>query len=114
MPRLVVGEIIVVEIPIEACLTLRFKREEEPLLDLLQHIESHKHIFVELIVGLGFHHTAIQRALVSQPLRGETLIEVTVNFFEIAPKRKEPLFELGEMVVGEIVEERLEYILLLG
>ena len=35
MPRLVVGEIIVVEIPIEACLTLSFKREEEPLLDLL-------------------------------------------------------------------------------
>ena len=69
MPCLIARQIIIVEVPVEVCLTHLPEPAKQLALYLLQYVEPHERIGIVSVLGLVvFGHPAVQGALISQSL----------------------------------------------
>ena len=109
--RLVLADVIVVEVPVEVGLALLPEPTEEHLLHLLQQIKADEDVVVvfERDAFIG-SHLAVESTFVGELLCFETLIESVVDVADVAPELEESLLQFAVMLFGEVAEEATDHL----
>ena len=114
MAAAVRADIARVVVPIEQRLLLLLQGEEERLFHLVDDIEAHKgHVLHAVGQGngallQGFGHFAVESALVRLARGGQVRRQCLVNREEVFPQPVEVLSQVGQLVLGKVVEEALQ------
>ena len=104
--------IVVVVVPVKACLSLAFQSREQFLFHLLQHVEAHKDVGVVAVGQLFlFHDVSVQHTLVSQMLCPKACLEFGIDIVQLAPKVQEAFLEYAR-IAREVGKKPAEFCLL--